>query len=470
MSTLIRNGHVVTTGDEYVADLLIEDGAIALIGRGLHVAADRVIDAEGRYVIPGGIDPHTHLESPIPMQSSDDFTAGTIGAAFGGTTCVIDFCGQQPGQSIAAALADWHERLRRCPPVVDVGFHILVTDLREGGSIEELDWACDEGVTSYKLFMAYKGLVQQDDETIFRVLEQARESSALVMVHAENGDVVDLLVRRALADGHTEPIWHARTRPPLVEAEAAGRAIKLAAMAGAPLYIVHCTCSEVVEEIAAARRAGQDVWGETCPQYLFVDETFLERPLDEAVKFVFTPPARPIEHQAHLWAALAKGEIQTVASDHSAWSLEQKRAGAALDFAQTPNGAPGIENRLDLLYEYGVRSGRITMQQFVAMTSTISAKLFGLYPRKGTIAVGSDADLVIWGTDRRRMLSPETHHSRAGFSLYEGIEVTGGAELVMVRGNVVVDDGRLVAEPGVGEFVKRARYGQQLVRGETVTA
>jgi len=468
MSILIKGGRVVTASDDYVGDVFIEGETVELLGRSLDIQADRIIEATGKYVIPGGIDPHTHLDTPgtfLDTVTVDDFTSGTVAAAFGGTTTEIDFCFQLPGQTFPQALASWHEKLERCPPVIDVGFHMAITDLREHGTLEGLAALGDEGVTSYKLFLAYKGGMMVDDETLFRTLEVGGESGSLVMVHAENGDAIDILVKRALAEGKTEPRWHAATRPPLTEAEATNRAIMLAQVAGCPVYIVHVSCREAVEPIARARAQDWRVWGETCTQYLFIDETMLEKPDFEGAKYVFTPPPRKKEQQEHLWHALRTGALSVVSTDHAPFNFVGQKDLGRHDFSKIPNGAPGIEDRLRMLYHFGVRPGRISLNQLVELTATAPARLFGLYPRKGTIAVGSDADIVVFDPEKRQTISasdPRTHHSKVDYSLYEGTEVVGAPEIVLVRGTIVVDDDELVAEPGHGRFVRRARFGEEL--------
>ncbi len=307
MSVLIKGGRIVTAADDYIGDVFVENGTVSLIGESLDVSADRVIDAAGKYVFPGAVDPHTHLEMFFGgTVTCDDFTSGTTSAAFGGTTTLVDFCMQAPGTSFAQALENYHEKIDRCKPVIDVGFHIGVTDLREGGSLEELATLPDQGITSYKLFMAYKGAVMVDDETLFKTMQVARDTGAIVMVHAENGDAIDIIVKEAVAAGHAEPKWHARTRPPETEGEATNRAIQLARVAGCPLFVVHVSCKEAIEPISLAREKGWDVWGETCTQYLFIDESALDQPGFEGAKYIYTPPPRPKENQEHLWHALQR--------------------------------------------------------------------------------------------------------------------------------------------------------------------
>jgi dihydropyrimidinase len=463
MSILIKGGRVVTAADDYVADVFVEDEAVTLIGESLDVQADRVIDAARKVVLPGCIDPHTHLDMPFGgTVSCDDFTSGTVSAAFGGTTCHVDFCIQGKGQTFAEALETWHGKIEAAKPVVDVGFHLAVTDLKQGGTLEELARVPDEGVTSYKLFMAYKGTIMVDDETLFRVMQTAADTGALVMVHAEHGDSIDVLVTQALAEGKTEPIWHARTRPPETEGEATNRAIQLARVAGCNLYVVHVSCKEAMDPIARAKELGWNAWGETCTQYLFVDETFLERPGFEGAKYVYTPPPRPKENQEHLWHAVARDILSVISTDHCPFRWADQKSLGKDDFSKIPNGGPGIEDRLMMIHEFGVRAGRISYNRMVELLAANPAKFFGVYPRKGTIAVGSDADIVVFDPDKRVTLSAERSHSRVDYNLYEGAEVTGVPEIVLVRGNVIVEGGELVGQPGDGRFVRRARFGEPL--------
>jgi dihydropyrimidinase len=463
MSVLIKDGHIVTAADDYVADILIEGETVAEIGKSLDVSADRVIDASGKYVIPGAIDPHTHMEMPFGgTVTCDDFTSGTTSAAFGGVTSLIDFCLQAPGQSIPDALATWHAKIERCPPVIDVGFHMAITDLHDGGKLEDVAKVPDQGVTSYKLFMAYKGAIMVDDETLFRTMQVAAETGALVMVHAENGDVIDVLVKQALAEGKTEPKWHAATRPPHTEGEATSRAITLAHLAGCPLYVVHVSCEESIAPVAAARAAGWRIWGETCTQYLFIEQKDLEEPDFQGAKYVFTPPPRPPHNHESLWRALNNGVLSAVSSDHCPFRIADQKTLGKDDFSKIPNGGPGIENRLHMLHHFGVREGRMSMSHLVDLCCTQPAKLFGLFPRKGTIAVGSDADIVVWDSDKHLTLSAKTHHTNVDYNLFEGTEVVGAPELVLLRGQVIVDGDELVASPGAGQFLSRARFGQPL--------
>ena len=357
MSVLIRGGRVVTASDDYVGDVLVDGERISRIGTSLDATADTVIDASGKLVLPGAVDPHTHLDMPFGgTVTIDDVTSGQTAAAFGGTTCHVDFCIQSPGQSFADALAAWHSK-REGKAIIDNGFHIAVTDLREGGSLEELATLPDQGITSYKLFMAYKGALMVDDETLFRTMEVAAKTGALVMVHAENGDAIDVLVKQALAAGNTAPHFHALTRPPELEGEATNRAIQLARIAGSPLYVVHVSCAEAVHPIAVAREKGWDVWGETCTQYFFVDYTFLERPDFEGAKYVYTPPPRPIENQDVLWQAVRTDVLSAISTDHCAFLWDGQKSMGRDDFSKIPNGGPGLENRLHMIHHFGVGAG-----------------------------------------------------------------------------------------------------------------
>jgi len=462
MSVLIRGGRIITAADDYVADVYVEDEAVSLIGGSLDVQADRIVDASGKYVLPGGVDPHTHLDMPFGGTTTiDDFESGHTAAAFGGTTCHVDFIIQPKGATFAQALEEWHSK-REGKALIDNGFHMAVTDLVEGGTLEELATLPDQGVTSYKLFMAYKGAIMVDDETLFRVMQVAADTGALVMVHAEHGDSIDVLVKQALADGKTEPKYHALTRPPETEGEATNRAIQLARVAGCKLYVVHVSCQESVDPIALAREKGWDVWGETCTQYFFVDYTFLERPNFEGAKYVYTPPPRAKENQEVLWAAVRSDVLSVISTDHCAFLWDGQKTLGKDDFSKIPNGGPGLENRLPMIHEFGVRTGRISLNRMVELLSTNPAKYFGLYPRKGTIAVGSDADIVIFDPEKKVTISAATQHSKTDYNLYEGTEVTGSPEIVLLRGQVLVDGDQLVAEPGVGQFVRRARFGEQL--------
>jgi len=470
MSTLIRGGRIVTAADDYVADVFIDDERISLIGESLDVQADRIIDATGRYVLPGCVDPHTHLDMPFGgTVTIDDVESGQTSAAFGGTTCHVDFIIQGKGQTFAQALEDWRGKANG-KQVIDMGYHMAVTDLEDGGTLEELATLPDQGITSYKLFMAYKGALMVDDETLYRTMEVAAKTGALVMVHAENGDVIDVLVREALEAGHTEPLYHALTRPPEAEGEATNRAIQLSHLAGAPLYVVHVTCKEAVEPIAAAREKGWDVWGETCTQYFFNSLDDIAKPNFEGAKYVYSPPVRDKSNWDVLWNAVRTDALSAISTDHCAFLFDGQKTLGKDDFSKIPNGGPGLENRLQMIHEFGVRAGRISLNRMVELLATNPAKLFGLYPRKGTVAVGSDADIVIFDPEKKVTISAKTHHSKSDYNLFEGTEVTGSPEIVLLRGHVLVENDELVASPGIGQFVARARFGQELKPARTAVA
>ncbi len=462
MSILIEGGRIVTASDDYVADVYIEGETVTLIGESLDLSADRVVDARGKYLLPGCIDPHTHFDMPFGGTiTADDFQSGQTSCAFGGTTCHLDFANQVRGRSFTEGVETWHEKVNG-KALIDYGFHIIVIDLEEGGTLEELATLPDLGVTSYKLLLAYKNVLQVDDETMFRVFRLAKETGALAMIHGENGDVIDVLVKEAVANGNLDPSWHAKTRPAELEGEATNRAIQIAHVAGCPLYVVHVTCEESVEAIARARAKGWPVWGETCTQYFFIDDTYLDRPNFEAAKAVFSPPVRDRRNQPILWDAVRTDKLSAISTDHCSFRMSDQKTLGKDNFALIPNGAPGVEDRLLMIHHFGVNEGRITLNRMVELLSTNAAKLFGLYPRKGTIAPGSDADIVIFDPQKEHTISARTHHSRADYNLYEGTTVVGAPEIVLVRGNVIVEGDDLVAEPGVGRFVKRARFGRQL--------
>lgn len=455
LDLVIENGLVVTAASVSRTSLGIKDGKIVQFG-GETPPASQVIDAEGRYVLPGGIDVHTHLDAPGPgFKTADDFLSGTIAAACGGTTTIVDFCQQQRGQTLQEALAGWHAKADG-KAVTDYGFHIIVVDFTPTVE-EELLLLPKQGITSFKLFMAYKGAQMIDDRTLVRTLAQARKSGALTMVHAENGDAADFLVEENLKAGNTAPKYHALSRPPRVESEATARAIALAEVTGAPIYIVHLTCHDSLEEVVAGRKRGVNVLAETCTHYLYATKEDLARPGFEGAKWVFTPPARTEEDHRVLWNALANGTLQAVSSDHASWSYEKHKRLGRDDFSKIPNGAPGIEERLIMVYQ-GVNSGRLSLNRFVEIVATNPARMFGLFPQKGTIAVGSDADLVLWDPEARTTIRQAQSHHNADYTLYEGREVKGLPVTVLRRGEVLVENRRFVGTPGNGKFVKRKCY------------
>lgn len=455
---LIKNGTIVTAADTYTADVLIKEGVIAKIGFDLEEEADEMIDASGKYVFPGGIDPHTHLEMPFGgTVTADDFATGTTAAAFGGTTTIVDFCLTTRGKKLSDSIAAWHNKAKG-KAVIDYGFHLMIGEINDEVLAELPSIVKEEGITSLKVFMAYKNVFQADDGTLFRTMLAAKELGAMVMVHAENGDVIEYLIKKALDEGNTGPIYHALTRPPILEGEATGRAAKLAALAGARLYVVHVTCAEAVQQIAEARMQGVDVWGETCPQYLVLDQSYLEKPDFEGAKYVWSPPLREAFHQEVLWNALKSGQLQTLGSDHCSFNFKGQKDLGLGDFSKIPNGGPVIEDRFSLLYSEGVNKGRITLNQFVDIVSTRSAKLFGLFPRKGTIEVGSDADIVIFDPLAQRTLSSEMHHMNVDYNPFEGMQVTGLPVSVLSRGEFVIKERQFVGAPGAGRYLKREPY------------
>ncbi|RMG15934.1 MAG: dihydropyrimidinase [Deltaproteobacteria bacterium] len=463
MSVLIKGGRVVTAVDDYFADVFVEGEKIALIGPDLDVQADTVLDATGKLVIPGGIDPHTHLDMPFGgTVSADDFESGTKAAACGGTTTIIDFAIQTKGKSTLEGLDTWHAKAEG-KATIDYGFHMIITDMPDE-RLPEMQRLRDEGVTSYKLFMAYPGVLYVDDGTLYRAFRQAGEDGTRICMHAENGIVIDEIIKEAIADGKVSPRWHAHTRPTRMEAEGVYRSIAIAEVAKVPLYIVHLSCSDALEEVKRARARGVDVVAETCPQYLFLDESYYDKPGFEGAKYVMTPALREKWNQDVLWTGLSFRHLETIATDHCPFCFNGQKDLGKDDFRKIPNGAPGIENRMALIYHGGVVQGRISLNRFVELTSTAAAKAFGLFPKKGTIAVGSDADIVIFDPERRETLSvnnPVTHHMKVDYCTFEGFEVRGYPETVLSRGRVVVEKNTLKVEGG-GQFIKRAGAGELL--------
>ncbi|MGB0036599.1 MAG: dihydropyrimidinase [Candidatus Acidiferrales bacterium] len=453
--TVIRNGTIVTATDTYASDVGISAGKIAAIGRDLPIeGAGNVVEARGRYVMPGGIDVHTHLDMPFGgTTSADDFQSGTVAAAFGGTTTLIDFAIQYKGQTLRQAFDTWMKKADG-KAVIDYSFHCIITELADA-QLAEMKALVREGVPTFKLFMAYPGVFMLDDASIFKAMGSAANSGGMICMHAENGGAIDVIVQRALAEGKRAPKYHALTRPVTAEAEATSRSIALAEMAGSPVYIVHLSCNEALEKVREARDRGLPVYAETCPQYLYLSLENMDAPGFEAAKYVFTPPLREKWHQEKLWQGLAKDDLQVVSTDHCPFCFKEQKELGKDDFTKIPNGGPGIEHRLSLVYSGGVHGKRFSPNRFVQLVSTAPAKLFGLYPRKGTVAVGSDADLIIFDPDEEQTISAKTHHMRVDYSMFEGIRVKGIPKIVMSRGRIIVDNGRFTGKPGAGEFVKR---------------
>ena len=456
MKTLIKGGRIVTAVDDYVADILIEDEIITVIGKNLTMEVDKVIDAKDRLVIPGGIDAHTHLDMPFGgTTSADDFQSGTLAAAHGGTTMVIDFAIQNKGQAIVEALDIWHDKAHS-KAAIDYGFHMIVTDLPTDRLKEVKRLINDEGITSFKMFMAYPGVLLVDDATIFRAMSFAGENGGLICMHAENGVVINEMIQMALAEGRTAPKYHAITRPTKAEAEGTNRAIALAEMANSAVYMVHLSCYDALKKVKEARDEGIAAFAETCPQYLFLDDTAYDEENFGGAKYVMTPPLRAKWNQNELWTGLRMNDLQCVSTDHCPFCFKEQKELGRNDFSKIPNGGPGVEHRMSLIYNGGVIAGRIDVNRFVEITSTAPAKIFGLFPRKGTIAPGSDADIVIFNPNKKMTISAKTHHMKVDYSCYEGKEVQGVSETVLSRGKVVIENEKYVGKPGDGKFQKRS--------------
>jgi dihydropyrimidinase len=453
--TVIRSGTVVTATDTYLADVAILDGQIAAIGKNLPIEnAGTVVEAKGRYVMPGGIDVHTHLDMPFGgTTSADDFETGTIAAAFGGTTTLIDFAIQYKGQTLHQAFDTWMKKASG-KAVTDYSFHCIITELADA-QLQEMKTLVGEGVPTFKLFMAYPGVFMLDDASIFRAMNAAANSGGMICMHAENGGAIDVIVQRALAEGKRAPKYHALTRPTTAEAEATSRSIALAEMAGVPVYIVHLSCNDALDKVREARDRGLPTYAETCPQYLYLSLENMDAPGFEGAKYVFTPPLREKWHQEKLWQGLAKDDLQVVSTDHCPFCYKEQKELGKDDFTKIPNGGPGIEHRLSLVYSGGVHGKRFSPNRFVQLVSTAPAKLFGLYPRKGAVAIGSDADLVVFDPNKEQTISAKTHHMRVDYSMFEGIRVKGVPQIVLSRGRTIIANGKFVGKPGAGEFIKR---------------
>jgi dihydropyrimidinase len=454
VSLLVKNGTVITAADLYQADIYIENDTITAIGTNLPMQADRVIDATDRYVIPGGIDCHTHLDMPFGgTTSADDFESGTIAAAFGGTTSIVDFAIQYRGQTLHHAWETWMKKADG-KAAIDYGFHMIMTEVND--SIEqEMDALVNQGVTSFKLFMAYPGVFMLDDASIFKAMLRTGKNGGTICMHAENGGVIDVLVQKALAEGNTAPKYHALTRPARAEGEATHRAIALAEMADVPVYIVHLSAAEALQMVTEARDRGLLAFAETCPQYLFLSYDNYEEPGFDGAKYVMSPPLRPRETQDQLWRGLAFNDLQAISTDHCPFCMKEQKTLGEHDFSKIPNGAPGIETRMSLVYDGGVRTGRISLSRWVELTSTSPAKIFGMFPRKGTIAPGTDADIVVFDPARKQTLGVKTLHMKVDYNPYEGREVYGVSETVISRGRVIVENGKFTGRAGGGAFIKR---------------
>jgi dihydropyrimidinase len=456
MRTLIANGTVVTADGSYPADVLVDGETIVQIGRALGDSAsvDETIDATGKYVIPGGIDVHTHMELPFGGTfAKDTFESGTRAAAFGGTTTIVDFAVQSRGASLREGLDAWHAKAEG-NAVADYGFHMIMSDVNDD-TLKEMDALVAEGVPDFKLFTAYPGVFFSDDGAIFRAMQQTGKNGGLIMMHAENGLAIDIVAADLVADGKTDPLYHGIARYPVFEGEATNRVIRLAEAAQVPVYIVHLSARDALNAVRDARDRGSQAFAETCPQYLFLSLDDMGNGF-EGAKFVCSPPLRSADHQDELWTGLIKDDLQVVSTDHCPFDFHGQKDLGKGDFRKVPNGLPGVEDRLDLLHDGGVVAGKMTKERWVEISSTAPAKLFGMYPRKGAIAVGADADLVVYDPNRKRTISAKTHHMDVDYSCYEGRTVQGGADVVLSRGSVIVRNGEFTGRKGAGKFVKRS--------------
>jgi dihydropyrimidinase len=456
MSTVIRGGTVVNATGAVTADVLVDgERIVALADPSVSAgwSADTVVDATGKYVVPGGIDAHTHMEMPFGGTfSADTFATGTTAAAWGGTTTIIDFAVQAKGTSLLSTLDKWHAKADgNC--AVDYGFHVIVSDVNDN-TLKEMESCVDAGVNSFKMFMAYPGVFYATDGEILRAMAKARTIGATIMMHAENGIAIDELAAAAIASGKTDPVQHGLTRPPELEGEATSRAIQLAKVTGAPLYIVHLSAAQALDAVTEARDTGQNVFAETCPQYLYLSLEDLARPDFEGAKFVASPPLRPKEHQTSLWRGLRGNDLSIVSTDHCPFCFKDQKELGRGDFTKIPNGMPGVEHRMDLIFQ-GVAAGELSLHRWVEVTSTTPARMFGLYPRKGVIAPGADADIVVYDPNARHTISVETHHMNVDYSAYEGMALTGGVSTVLSRGRIVLSGNTFSGTPGHGRFLSR---------------
>lgn len=457
MTTLIKNGNIITATDNYVADILIEGEIIKVIGKDLNVVADEIIDATGMLVMPGGIDPHVHLDMPfMGTYSSDNYETGTRAALYGGTTTVIDFILQKQGNSLQSALQEWKGRSdNNC--VGDYSFHMAVTDFNDDTKKEIKHFIEEEGITSFKTFMAYKGALMIDDRQMIGLMEEVKKCGGMINVHATNGDMIDYLIAKHKAEGKLSPLYHYLSQPEVTEAEASERFVDMASYTGCPGYIVHLTCEGALNAVRNATRRNQKMFVETCIQYLIIDASKYEQ--EDGAKWVMSPPLREKKDQQTLWAGINQGLVQVVATDHCPFMWEQKLMGKD-DFSKIPNGHPAIENRMELLFSEGVNKGKITLNKFVEVSSTNAAKIFGMFPKKGTIAVGSDADIVLWDANEEHTLSASTHHMNVDYSGYEGWQVKGKVKKVLLRGKLAIDNNECKVDKGFGKFVKRSKVSQ----------
>jgi dihydropyrimidinase len=462
MRTLIKGGTIVNADTTVVGDVLVDGERIALIGEALDVTAERTIDAAGKWVIPGAIDVHTHMELPFGGTfAKDTFETGTRAAAFGGTTTIIDFAVQSKGKSLREGLDAWHAKAEG-KATIDYGFHMIMSDVTDE-TLAEMDTLVDEGVTDFKLFTAYPGVFFSDDGAIFRAMQQTARNGGLILMHAENGLAIDVVAAQNADTGNTDPYYHGTSRSPVMEGEATNRVIRLAQVAGVPVYIVHLSAIEALNEVRRARDEGLPAYAETCPQYVFLTLDDLGNGFDGA-KFVCSPPLRPAEHAIELWKGLAKDDLQVVSTDHCPFDFHDQKELGRGDFRKIPNGLPGVEDRVDLLHSGGVATGKLTPNRWVEVISAAPARMFGLAGRKGVVAVGADADLVIYDPSRTRTISASSHHMDVDYSCYEGWQVTGAADVVLSRGKVIVDGDEWLGAAGDGRFLKRTPTGAELAK------
>jgi dihydropyrimidinase len=461
MSILIKNGRVVTASETYIADVYTEDEKIVAIGKDLVYQADKVIDATGKLIFPGGIDPHVHLDMPfMGTYSSDDYETGTRAALHGGTTMVIDFILQTQGDTLHNALKIWQSKSQG-KAIGDYSYHMAVTDFNDDVAKEVVEMIEEEGITSFKTFMAYKGALMIDDGQMVQLMKVVKKYGGLVTVHATNGDMIDSLIAKNKADGNMSPIYHYLSQPEVTESEASGRFADMLEYTGCPGYIVHMTCEGALNAVRKATQRNQKIFVETCPQYLILDASLYENDF-EGAKWVMSPPLREKKDQTALWSGINQGLIQVVGTDHCPFMWDQKLMGKD-DFSKIPNGHPAIEHRMELLYSEGVDKGKISLTKYVELSSTNAAKIFGMYPRKGTIAIGSDADIVIFDPKKEHTISVETHHMNCDYSGYEGKKVTGKTETVILRGQVAIENEECLLKAGHGQFIKRGKTSKTVI-------
>ncbi len=458
MSILIQNGRIVTASETYLADLYIEGEKITAIGKNLTYKADKIIDATGKLVFPGGIDPHVHLDMPfMGTYSSDDYETGTRAALHGGTTMVIDFILQTQGDTLHNALKTWQQKSEG-KAIGDYSYHMAVTDFNDTTAKEVVQMIENEGISSFKTFMAYKGALMIDDGQMVQLMKVVKKHGGLVTVHATNGDMIDSLIAKNRAQGNLSPLYHYLSQPEVTEAEASARFTDMLHYTGCPGYIVHMTCEGALNAVRNATKRNQKVFVETCTQYLMLDASLYENDF-EGAKWVMSPPLREKKDQEALWSGINQGLVQVVGTDHCPFMWEQKKMGKD-DFSKIPNGHPAIEHRIELLYSEGVHDGKISLTKFVEVSSTNAAKIFGMYPQKGTIAIGSDADIVVFDPKKEHTISVKTHHMNCDYSAYEGQKVTGKTETVILRGQIAIENEACLLKPGFGKFIKRSKISK----------